>query len=395
MKQVTLMIILLVVGMSFLTKSPQWGFYGHRTINKMAVFSLPPEMVGFYKKHINYISDHAVDPDKRRYATKHEGVRHYIDIDVWGEYPFDQVPRRFDDALMKYAYYHLIKDLDTTLLNVQYEKDSIGIQAGNEMEYIPIQDFRDFWNRAIIPQYYEDEWIVDRLDTLSINGFTGGDRLVIKDHFSEYGIVPYYLLTMKHKLTNAFKDQDEARILRLSAEIGHYIGDAHVPLHTTENYNGQMTNQVGIHAFWESRLPELFAEDKYDFLVGRAEYVDHPSSYFWDVVLKSHSYLDEVLSIEKRLSLEFPDDEQYCYDERLDRTVRIQCPEYAAAYSRAMNGMVEERFTAAILSIASIWYTCWIDAGLPDLDNLEEVEIQEEEYIIDPKVKAGARQHDN
>ena len=51
-------------------EAKSWGFYGHKKINRMAVFTLPPEMLGFYKKHIEYITSHAVDPDMRRYAYK-------------------------------------------------------------------------------------------------------------------------------------------------------------------------------------------------------------------------------------------------------------------------------------------------------------------------------------
>ena len=68
-----------------------WGFYGHKKINRMAVFTLPPEMIGFYKKNIEYITEHAVDPDKRRYSTEGEAARHYIDIDHYihdGNDPF-------------------------------------------------------------------------------------------------------------------------------------------------------------------------------------------------------------------------------------------------------------------------------------------------------------------
>ena len=72
-------------------------------------------------------------------------------------------------------------------------------------------------------------------------------------------------------LVKAFKEKDIDYILKNSADLGHYVSYAHVPLHTTENYNGQLTNQKGIHAFWESRLPELFA-DGYDYLVGTAKY---------------------------------------------------------------------------------------------------------------------------
>ena len=48
-----------------------WGFFAHRKINHLAVFTIPDsELFHFYKFHIDFISDHAVDPDKRRYAVK-------------------------------------------------------------------------------------------------------------------------------------------------------------------------------------------------------------------------------------------------------------------------------------------------------------------------------------
>ena len=54
---------------------------------------------------------------------------------------------------------------------------------------------------------------------------------------------------------------DAKKVLFLATDLGHYIANAHVPLHTTLNYNGQLSNQSGFHAFWESRLPELFSEN--------------------------------------------------------------------------------------------------------------------------------------
>ena len=60
-----------------------WGFYAHKKANRYAVFTLPEELIGFYKKNIDYITEHSVDADKRRYAIKQEAPRHYIDIDVY------------------------------------------------------------------------------------------------------------------------------------------------------------------------------------------------------------------------------------------------------------------------------------------------------------------------
>ena len=60
-------------------------------------------MMAFYKQHIDFISEHAVDPDKRRYAVKEEGPRHYIDIDHYGAYPYTALPRNWDSAVAKYS----------------------------------------------------------------------------------------------------------------------------------------------------------------------------------------------------------------------------------------------------------------------------------------------------
>ena len=94
---------------------------------------------------------------------------------------------------------------------------------------------------------------------------------------------------MLHRLTDAFKEKDQAKILKLSAEIGHYIADAHVPLHAHSNHNGQYTGQQGIHGFWESRIPELLAEKEWDFFIGKAAYHDKPccnlcGKGYWKVV---------------------------------------------------------------------------------------------------------------
>ena len=80
-----------------------WGFYAHRKINYYAVFLLPPEMISLYKPNIEFITEHAIDPDKRRYAIPEEGPRHYIDIDNYGKYPYDSLPRRWTDAVAKFT----------------------------------------------------------------------------------------------------------------------------------------------------------------------------------------------------------------------------------------------------------------------------------------------------
>lgn len=383
--------------------SPEWGFFGHRRINRMAVFTLPPEMMVFYKKHIEYVTDHAVDPDKRRYATKHEAVRHYIDIDQWGTLPFDDLPRTWTDVLLKYAELYVVTNRGDTINVINNEsidqkeeyllleqKFIRRLDKENKMPPVAYDDYRRFFSSQILPQYYEDEWLVN-VDSLNklLQVPVKVQSAFMVDKFSEHGILPYHLEKMQRDLTRAFENKDADRILRLSAEFGHYIGDAHVPLHTTTNYNGQLTNQIGIHGFWESRIPELFADVQFDYFVGKAEYVEKPRDYYWDVVLSSHALVDSVLLIEKSLSKTFSEDRIYCYDDRGEYTIRTYCKEYADAFNRRMDGMVEERMRASIAAIGAAWYTAWVDAGQPDLRELSSGGALAEDEALQDAFRSG------
>jgi len=408
-------LFLLLIGFGGLAMISDWGFFGHRRINRMAVFTLPPDMMPVYKKNIDFLTDHAVDPDKRRYATKHEAVRHYIDIDHWGTAPFDNIPRDWTEMLMKFTDVYLTKKSGDTLRIIgddimEFGDKELTLKSPRVLKRItgePIlkkEDYKQFFKDNILPQYYEDDWTLDcELVTdlfLEMGLNYNCSSAFAKDRFSEYGILPYHLIVMQRRLTKAFEDKDVKKILRLSAEIGHYIGDAHVPLHTTENYNGQLTDQVGIHGFWESRIPELFADKDWDYFVGKANYISDPEEHYWDIVLTSHSYLDSVLLIEKSMSQTFPEDKQYCYDERLQTTIRTYCKEYAAAYNKRMGGMVEDRMQASILAIGSAWFTAWVDAGQPDLRKITEFELteserkqQKEEEILFQRGEIKGREH--
>ena len=280
-----------------------WGFYAHRKINYYAVFLLPPEMMVLYKPNIDFITEHAVDPDKRRYAIPEEGPRHYIDIDHYGRYPYDSLPRKWNDAVAKYS----------------------------------------------------------------------------EDSLNAYGIVPWWLQTMLFRLTNAFKEKNQVKILKLSAEIGHYVADSHVPLHASSNHNGQFTDQKGIHGFWESRIPELLAEKQWDFFIGKAEYIKNPADFIWKRVLESGAAADTVLKYEKELSRKFPADQKYSFEDRNGITIRQYSSSFAVAYNEKLKGMVERRMRQSIFAVASFWYTAWVNAGQPDLTHLSNKEFSTED----------------
>jgi hypothetical protein len=187
------------------------------------------------------------------------------------------------------------------------------------------------------------------------------------DSLQLHGIVPWWIMVMHQRLKHAFAEKDLDQILKLSADIGHYIADAHVPLHASSNHNGQKTDQLGIHAFWESRLPELYAEKEYDLFIGQANYIQDPLTFIWQRVYESGAAADTVLQFEKILSSVTPDHERMSYEYRNNVLTRQYAEVYAKRYHKQLNGMVERRMSASVYAVASFWYTAWIEAGQPDL----------------------------
>ncbi len=210
-----------------------------------------------------------------------------------------------------------------------------------------------------------------------------------EDSLLRHGIVPWNVVMMKNQLTAAFKARDTDRILRLSGDMGHYIADACVPLHTTKNYNGQLTNQRGIHGLWESRLPELLSTD-YDLFTGKAKYLEDPTTAIWAAVIRSHAAVDSVLLFEKELTAQYPGDRKFGYEQRNNQTVRTYSRDFSKAYHTKLNGQVERQMRYAASLIGNFWFTCWVDGGSPDLSKLPRTASENEKQQLEREAKEAA-----
>lgn len=270
-----------------------WGFFGHEQINKSAIYTLPEEIILFFKTNQDYIIKHASDPDKRRYIDTLEGARHYLDVELF-EPCIDSIPRNYQDAVKKY-----------------------GINKLNK-----------------------------------------------------HGLLPWQIQKTSLLLTHAMKIKDGHQILKYSTELAHYIGDAHVPLHTTENHNGQLTNQHGIHGFWESRIPELYF-DSYNLWTGKAKYISNTLIESWFIVKSSNLLVDSVLKIEKKVDSMFPSDKKFTFSKRKNILVKQYAKDYCEAYQKLSNNLTERRFRSSIQSIGNFWFTAWVNAGQPYLNNIK------------------------
>lgn len=281
----------LLISILIIPLTPHWGFLAHEQINYLAVFTLPPELFGFYKANIEYLRKNSGNPDKRRMLVEGEAARHYIDVDHYElEPPLDTIRLTWDSACSRFG----------------------------------------------------------------------------REQIEEHGIAPWNILRLKYALSVAFRKKNYADILRISADLGHYVGDIHVPLHANSNYDGQKTGQHGIHALWESRLPELFLSE-YHLITGKAQYLNNTASALWDVIEESYSLSKFVLSGEKQLREELGEEKMFATDIRNGNPFRTYSLLFRKRYHKIMEGMVEKRMREAIYLTGCIWFSAWVDAGQPDL----------------------------
>ena len=298
---VTAFILLLFTGSINLLFA--WGAWGHKHINRAAVFALPDSMRKFYYNHIDFITEGAVVPDLRRgiLNDKSESPRHYIDVEDFHE-PVSALPKTTTEAYTKY---------DSSFLN-------------------------------------------------------------------KTGYLPWYIQNLIEKLTQAFQKRSKSEILFLSAELAHYVGDAHMPLHTASNYNGQLTGQKGVHALWESEIPELFG-NSYNFKTEGATYIPDITAETWNIITHAHSLEDTLLSDEKKVRKNFNPGNMYKKDAAGNNILSYNQPvfsdEYARQFNNGMNGMVEKQLRLSIQDVANYWYTAWVNGGSPELLSLDDVHL--------------------
>lgn len=185
------------------------------------------------------------------------------------------------------------------------------------------------------------------------------DRAVQKygrDVIHAQGLLPWRTQEFFGRLQRAFeglKRQPSAAyapddILLFSAVLSHYIGDGHVPLHSVVNYDGQHTNQHGIHSRWEA---ELFERNRATLKIApaAAQPIRDPRDFMFDVLLASNRLADGVLAADRKAAAG-----RSFYDDG-----------YFEVLAKEQLPVLQQRLNDSITAVASVIVGAWTAAGRP------------------------------
>ncbi len=291
---------------------------------------------------------------------------------AWGAWGHQHINRAAVFALpagMRSFFYNHIDFITEEAVVPDLRKYSINDKAEFPRHYINLESFDDY-SAGKMPQTMKEA------------------RARYSDSFlNKAGMLPWYIQEMEEKLTRAFRGKRKTEILFLAADLGHYIGDAHMPLHTALNHNGQLTGQVGIHAFWEGQLPEMFG-DGYNLYTGNAKYIDNIVGATWQMVDSTHSLAEILLAADRELAAGMPKEKIFMLDPSGNVLKNafgdlVHTDEYARTYHERLHGMIERQLRGAIARTADYWYTAWVNAGKPDLSGMDpgELTARNEKYL--------------
>lgn len=177
-----------------------------------------------------------------------------------------------------------------------------------------------------------------------------GEQVVTKE-----GILPWATETTYYRLMKAFKEKDKDKVLLYASDLAHYVGDGHQPLHATINYNGQLSDQKGVHFRYEIEMVDKYLnsiEKNYDDQI--PYYVNSIPSLIFDYIVEANNYVELILSADKFAAKKT--------DGKFDS-------EYYRLLWFKTKYVTLNEINSAALSLSSLIYSAWMDAGKPILEN--------------------------
>lgn len=166
---------------------------------------------------------------------------------------------------------------------------------------------------------------------------------------TDHGVVPWAIADVVTTLTGQFRDGQWATVPLTIADLCHYVGDANQPFHCTQNYDGQLTGNDGIHARYETdMLDDYVAQLSTPAMT--AVHVSSPLDAAFDVIACAWSKVSPILTADNVA--------------RAASGGSYNATYYASLWN-SVHALTQARLDTASVMTASLVYTAWVDAGRP------------------------------
>jgi hypothetical protein len=266
---------------------------------------LPQSLLAWGLDVHRFITGRALDllpPAIRPFFQKHRNfvVEHSVDPDLWRNVGFSEEPPRHFldlDAYGPYPFRDLPRDRDAAIRKFGMEK----VEKEGQLP----------WRAAEIYQR-----LIQAFD--------------------------------QQKAGTSFFSLDDIKFF--SAALAHYVSDAHVPFHATKNYDGQLTNQHGIHSRFETEVV-LHFQNELTIRPAALFSVTDPRDFIFDTLVQSFTFVDPILKADRDAAAG-----REAYDDG-----------YFGTFFPKVRPILEKRLGGSMTAVASMIVSAWEKGGRPDL----------------------------
>ena len=242
--------------------------------------SLEGDLKELLMEHRQALIDRSMDPDRRKDDEPEEFLRHFINLDGYGHFPFTDFELDFRRTVQKL-----------------------------------------------------------------------GERKV-----TENGTILWAAHRSFEALSQAFWNGDTEQILRHASDLSHYVADLHQPLHTTTNYNGQLTAQLGIHFRFEIDLASRYL-DQIQFAKMPAADLGGILASLHSMALESFVWVDNILLADRQVVSQLGIEREAYLG---DRPRRIYPEPYFEHMFQWLGSPLELRLNQAVHRLNSLWWMAWV-----------------------------------
>lgn len=220
-------------------------------------------------------------------------------------------------------------------------------------EHASDADDRKSWDPDESVKHYIDIDNYSEFNTSGSISQTLGEA--ISDHSSSFvygnGILPWATITAYDSLRNCFIRHDWDKAVLFASDLGHYVGDGHMPMHITRNYNGQYTNNDGIHSRYESTMINSYIS-QINYTGENIEFISDVNQYVFDYIYSNYQYVDSVIAADN-------------YAKSISSNTSSS--EYKTALWNYSKGFTIRLFKNASHALAELIYSAWVEAGSPSM----------------------------
>ena len=225
------------------------------------------------------------------------------------------------------------------------------------VEHASDADIRRKTDKTEAPRHYID--IDFYKEFLNGNMIENQDELISKygdSTVTANGILPWTTQETLNSLTVALKEKNRDKALIYAADLGHYVADGHQPMHTTVNYNGQLTDQKGVHFRYEVTMVDMHIDTLEDVVdSSNINYIKDPLSFIFNYISNANSVNNVLLDADKLAHQETGSTESDDY--------------YRIMWFRTKY-VTEMQFKTAEEDLSSLLYTAWVNAGKPTFSDI-------------------------